>query len=121
MFCPRYGAEFREGHLECADCGVALVESLLDGRRGQVIGDRPDPDLELVTILETADASAVPVIQSILQAADIPFFVRDLHSLGMRPAGGFFGAATRELGTAVQVPADRAQEARGLLEPLKRT
>ncbi|MFQ5526449.1 MAG: putative signal transducing protein [Thermoanaerobaculia bacterium] len=112
MFCSKCGAEYREGFDRCSECGVPLDETPATGP-----GPGPDPNLELVTILETADASAVPVVQSILQAAGIPFFVRDLHSLGMRPRGGFFGAASPELGAAIQVPADRVDEARALLEP----
>ena len=43
----------------------------------------PDPDIRLVTILRTADAGLVAVVKSILDAADIDYFLRGetLHNV----------------------------------------
>ena len=65
MFCPECGAEFREGFVECADCGVALTSAP---------PEREMPDDEpTVGIFRTADATLLPVVKSVLASAGIPF------------------------------------------------
>ena len=66
MFCPECGAEFKEGVTVCADCDVELTPE-------------PPPEVKVekyVTVMETSDVSAVPVIKSVLRAAGIPFRTR---------------------------------------------
>lgn len=105
MWCPRCGAEWREGITRCPDCDVPLVDSPPEPSRDEA---------ELIPVFETSDADTLPVVKSALDAAGIPYLVQGDESFGLLPAGGgFFGK--RGLGVAILVPADRAEEARELL------
>lgn len=79
MYCPECGGEYREGFLECADCGVPLVEN--------PPAPEEHPDLELVTVLETGDPALLAVAESLLIDAEIRYlkrgdFLQDLFALG---------------------------------------
>ena len=70
MFCPECSTEYRQGFFECADCRVALVESL-----------PPEPDhsgqgWETIEYT-THTASQVPVLKSLLEAEGIEYFLTD--------------------------------------------
>jgi len=107
MWCPNCKAEYKEGIDTCPECGAKLVERLIEPSH-----EAPD----MVSVLETSDAGTLPVIKSVLDAADIPYFVQGDESFGILPAGGtsgFFG--DQGLGVAILVPVDRADEARELL------
>jgi hypothetical protein len=68
MFCPRCGDEFVEGITECVDCKVPLVREL---------PPRPEPEyIELVTVLEVTDPSALMFAKSILEGAGIRYFAK---------------------------------------------
>jgi len=109
MFCPRCGAEYREGFDRCADCGVALSAA-----------PPPAPDHggpELVALLETADVGFLPVLKSLLEGAGIPYVVQGEEAMGLLPIGALgSGPKHRALAAIVHVPADRLEEARALLE-----
>ncbi len=110
MFCPNCAAEYREGFTECSDCGVALVP------------ERPPsnqhPHDKLIAVFETTDVTLLPVIKSVLQSAEIPFFVRGDEAMGILPVGTFGSGINYDgqgLGAAVMVREDRAEEAKALL------
>ncbi len=110
MYCPDCRAEYREGFDRCEDCGVALVA-----------GSPPAPgaDEALVQVFETADASLVPVIRSVLESAEIPFSIQGEEASALFPLGSLGGGRDdRELGIVVHVLESRAQEARAVLEAL---
>ena len=108
MFCPRCGAEYREGFDRCADCGVALSAT-----------PPPAPDHGgpgLAVLLETADVGFLPVLKSLLEGAGIPCVVQGEEALGLLPIGApGSGPMQRAFAAIVHVPADRLEEARALL------
>lgn len=80
MYCPECGGEYREGFLECADCGVALVAS-------PPIEPAPPPDPDLVTVLQTGDPSLLALAESLLMEEGIDYQksgepLQDLFALG---------------------------------------
>jgi hypothetical protein len=71
----------------------------------------------LVVVLRTADSALVPVVKSVLDAADIPYVVQGDQAMGMLPLGPFGGGIFRDvLGVSVLVPRGREREARELLD-----
>ena len=108
MFCPGCKGEFREGITVCPDCDVELIVRL---------EKPPKPDTTpLVTVFATAEVALLPVVRSLLDGTDIPYTIKGEETLGLFPATGV-GLAIDPQGRAaqVQVPADRADEARELL------
>lgn len=81
-----------------------------------------DPDSRLVTIFETDNPALLPVVRSVLQAAEVPFVVQGEEAFGLLPVAGI-GGPFAEHGLAVRflVPAERAEEARALLEAIEPT
>ncbi len=114
MFCPQCEAEYREGIYECADCGVALVESLP--------AKDVHPELELIAVFGTADPALLPVVKSVLEAAEIPFFVQGDEAMGLLPVGRFATGLTQKgqgLVAIVHVDKDHEERAREVLPPLE--
>lgn len=109
MFCPDCGAEFREGIYECADCEVPLA---------------PEPPEEpshegepTLGVFRTADAALLPVLKSVLTAAEIPYSVQGDESSALFPFGsGAMVPEGRRFGAVIRVPESRAEEAKALLE-----
>lgn len=114
MFCPECRAEFRDEIVVCPDCEVSLVSEL------QAAPEFAEDDL--VLIRETADVAVLPVIKSLLRAAEIPFIVQGDEAMGVLPVGkiGLGGITSRGhgLSAGILVPKDREEEARALLTEL---
>jgi hypothetical protein len=114
MYCPQCRAEFREEITTCPDCEVSLVVELPE------MSELSDEDL--VSVLETADVAVLPVVKSVLRAANIPFVVQGDEAMGVLPVGrvGFGGisAGGHGLSAGILVPRDREEEARALLTEL---
>ena len=114
MFCPECRAEFRDEIVVCPDCEVSLVSEL--PAAPEFAGD------DLVLIRETADVAVLPVIKSLLRAAEIPFIVQGDEAMGVLPVGkiGLGGMTSRGhgLSAGILVPKDREEEARALLTEL---
>src|SRR5215469_6209689 len=72
-----------------------------------------DPTLELVVVLETNDRIQTALAKGILEEAGIPFFVLGQITTLVTDVDGFLKKWVR-----IQVPQDREEEARELLEPL---
>lgn len=114
MYCPECRSEYREGFSRCADCEVALVETL------PPLESIPHPDLHLVTILEAGDPSLIAVAESLLQEEGIPYTksneqLQDLFALGRLGAG--FNPVVGPI--RLQVPEEHAEAALQILEDLK--
>ena len=62
--------EYREGFFECAQCNVALVETLPPCESGEPI---PDEEIEWVTVLYSRDLSLVSIAKSLLESEGIPY------------------------------------------------
>lgn len=117
MYCPKCRAEYREDVTSCPDCDVALVAEL------PAISELGDEDL--VAVLDTGDVALLPVVKSVLSAADIPFVVQGDESMGVLPVGKIGVAAISSgghgLAAMILVPRDREEEARELLTGLTET
>ncbi len=110
MYCPDCRAEYREGFDRCEECDVALVESLPPA---PVAGEA------LVPVYQTADASLLPVIRSVLEAAEIPFSIQGEETSALFPLGRMGGGRDdRDLGVVVHVLESRVEEAKQVLEAL---
>jgi len=107
MFCPECGAEFKEGIKTCDECDVALV-----------VDPPPEPELEnYVSVLETSDLPALPVIKSALRAAGIPTRIEGEGLIDLFPTtvrGAPMHSSAGEV--IIRVPEEYADEARRLLE-----
>jgi hypothetical protein len=80
MFCPQCQTEYRPGFTECPDCSVSLVDELQPE-------PEPTPEGEFVKVYETADATLIPVVQSLLGGAGIQVLTKgesvlDLFAFG---------------------------------------
>jgi Putative prokaryotic signal transducing protein len=75
------------------------------------VGDDP------VVVLRTADATLLPVVRSLFDSAEIPYLIQGEEGAAILPLGRFgTGVFDGNLGVIVFVPADRADEARALLD-----
>jgi hypothetical protein len=82
MFCPRCGAEYREGFTRCADCDVDLLV------------ERPEPQTlataERIVVLRTyASEFEARVAMTALDAVGIAATVRVDDASGLNPALAF--------------------------------
>ena len=109
MYCPQCRVEYRDGFTECADCHVPLLTGTAPPERP----DPFDPALGLVVVLETNERIQLAMAKGLLEDAGIPFFVLGQITTLVNEVDGFLGKWVR-----VQVPRDREEEARELLEPL---
>jgi len=111
MYCPDCRAEYREGIETCPDCEVRLVVEL----------PPVDPDADLVPVFETADVSLLPVVESVLDSARIPYLVQGEEALSVLPVGRWgagISQSGRGLAATIRVEKGRAEEAEELLRPL---
>jgi Putative prokaryotic signal transducing protein len=102
MFCPKCRYEYDFGIAVCPDCEVRLVAELPPEDETEYV--------DLVTVLTTGDAGVAAMAKSILEAAEIEYFVK--------------GESTRALFAAgfieIQVRPDDVEDARQLLDDMKR-
>ena len=103
MFCPNCREEFRDEITVCPDCEIELVQTL-PPKVEPFHDQRP-----FVTVYECTDPAVLPVLESILEAAEIPFVVRGRGAAQLFPASGC-GLAAR-----IQVPAELEDEAWSML------
>src|SRR3990172_3899283 len=109
MFCPKCGAEYREGFTVCSDCGVGLVE-----------GHPPEPEfVEFVTVYRSGNPALLALAKSILEDAGIPYVVRG-EGLQDLFAWGRMGIGFNPLvgPPEIQVDIEDKEEAVELLEQL---
>ena len=113
MFCPQCGAEYRQGFDRCSECDVALVDEAPPAE------DHEAP--RYVEVFETSEIDVIPVIESILRGADIPYETGGEAMMNLFPSD-LLGPVTSQPHSEIRfsVPEDRAEEARELLtaEPL---
>ena len=103
MYCPQCRSEYREGFTRCADCDVELVPQLPPD-------DAPHEGLNLVKVYESGDASVIPLIESLLQSAEIECVVTNKRRQYVTSSQlGFAEFWVRE---------DDAEEARAVLADL---
>jgi len=83
MYCPKCGAEYREGFLKCADCGADLVS-----------GQPPDVEdevcyVEMVEVFSTYNPGDIAVIKSILDGEDIHYYFQGENTNLMVGGGAY--------------------------------
>lgn len=110
MFCPECRGEFREGIDRCTECGVKLVEELIEPEHD----GRP-----LVVVYHSDDPAVLPLARSLLDETDIPYTIRGEETFGLFPSHGL-GLAVDPGSEAAEVlvPEERSAEARELLSQL---
>lgn len=64
MFCPKCKSEFKPGIKHCPECEVELVKILPN-----------EEHVDFVKVFESADPGLTAIIKSILEDADIQYFV----------------------------------------------
>ena len=107
MVCPECRSEFTAGTERCPDCGVALVETLPPANP-----DQP----AWIEVIETADPSLLPVLESALDAAGIPCTVAGEEAVGIFPLGlNDTHFAQSGIAARLLVPREREAEAREIL------
>ncbi len=90
MICPQCGGEYRDGFSQCVDCEVPLVAT--PPGAAEEAEPEPEPDVGLVSVLETGDPAEMAFVESLLLEGNIPYVkqgdgVQDLFGIGR--LGGF--------------------------------
>lgn len=70
-FCPKCGAEFVEGILECSDCRVKLVHSPPPSPE-----EKEEPELELVEVRRAPNELEAQIIRGLLESHGIDCTLR---------------------------------------------
>jgi len=112
MYCPQCGTAYRDHFTECSDCHVALLPGSSPAEPPEP-PDPFDPKIDLVVILETTSGIELALAKGALEDARIPFFVLGQITRLVNDIDPFLYKLAR-----VQVPRDREDEARQLLEGL---
>jgi len=108
MYCPDCGAEYRPEVTECTECKVPLVPALPS--------EEGDPDAKLVPVFRTTDAMLLPIVTSLLESADIDYYVQGEEALGLIPVGAMGSNVSRgTLGAIVHVNDEDADSVREML------
>jgi hypothetical protein len=107
VYCPKCGCQYRDGFTECSECRVPL----LAGTPTEDPTGEFDPNLDLVVVLETNDRIELALMRGLLEDAGIPYFILGQIATLIQDVDGFLHKWVR-----IQVPRDREEEARRLLE-----
>lgn len=112
MICPECGSEYREGYTRCADCEVDLVAPGPEEEEGE-------PDVEIVKVFEATNAAVLPLVQSVLQDAEIEFMTKGDHLQDLFAVGRLGMGSNNAIGPAtIWVRKDDEAEARELIAML---
>lgn len=75
MYCPECRAEYREGYLQCADCGVALVDRLPAEDATDTAHSGGPP----VVVFVSGDIHEAALVRSLLEGSGIRAALFDEH------------------------------------------
>ncbi len=112
MFCPKCGAEYREGFTVCSACNVPLVNEL---------PRQIEPGfIKFVTVYETGDPAFIAFAKSILQSEGIKYFIRG-EGLQDLFAGGRLGTGFNPVIGPVEIQVDEkdVEKAKDLLSQIE--
>lgn len=112
MFCPKCLAEYEAGFTECADCQVALVS-------GHAPQPTKEPEVEVVTVLETGEPIALSLAKASLDEAGIKYILTPEEPSPFRPKYFLGFQPSMAIPCRIEVAAEDEKEARALLEPLR--
>ena len=112
MYCPACRMEYEVWMTECSDCGVALVPELPAEQAPEYV--------EMVTVLATGNPALIAIAKSLLEEAEIRYFVKG-EGLQDLFAAGRLGVGFNPIVGPVEIQVDRqdAKEARALLVELE--
>ena len=112
MICPRCGAEYQPGFTRCSDCLVGLVEP---GSEPEAVAEpvREPTREKPVCVYRATQRGRLPLAESLLQSAGIPFTVTGEH---LQQLTGLDAYGPAE----VYVSAADTEDARALLADLDR-
>ena len=79
MFCPKCGAEYRNGFTVCADCDVPLVHEPPQEVHTEV------EFVHYVEVLRTFNLADVALIKSVLDAEGITYYFKGENFMFVRP------------------------------------
>lgn len=75
---------------------------------------------EMIVVYEVWDPALLPIVKSLLQSAEIPFFVQGEEAMSLFPVGRMIGPfAKRGMAAAVMVPAEHLEAAREVLSEVE--
>lgn len=106
MICLKCGKMYNSDVKRCPECNVPLFDE--------------NKETELVTVLQTGDAGTIAIAKSILEDADIPYYVVNEHIqdlIGIGRLGYGFNPLSGPPG--IKVSEEDAEVAEQLLEKLK--
>ena len=111
MICPQCKSEYREGFVRCADCGVELLTQLedeeeTDGSSGN----------ELVSMLETEDASFLADAVAAIEEARIPYLLQSGTALGI---DSLIPSDTLVWRAVLYAPSDLQEQIEGMIAKVK--
>src|ERR1019366_8165254 len=112
MYCPKCLAEYEEGFTECADCQVALVS-------GHAPQPTKEPEVELVTVLETGEPIALSLAKASLDEAGITHILTPQEPSPFRPQHFWSFRPSVAIPRRIEGAPEDEKEARRLLEPLR--
>lgn len=113
MHCPRCRTEYELGVTRCSDCELDLAE-------GAAPAGRDEPEwVELVTVLETGDASLLLVTKSLLDVEGVPSFVEGVGVYEGLGAGRIAGSDLPMGPGKLRVRPENVEAARELLASLQ--
>ena len=115
MYCPKCGAEFREGFFECSDCLVPLVENLPLEDPKPIVENLPPEEpkptiasecIKFKNIKKSTDMGDIAIIKSILDDYKIKYSIYN----------EFLASPFAKDEYRLMVSKDQVQEARELLK-----
>jgi hypothetical protein len=104
MFCPQCRTEYQDNATRCTECGSALVGGAPPAE------DAGGSGIETVCVFESTDIAMLSVVESLLQAEQIPFAIE--REPGAQPFPGVEPLTGRG---AVRVPVEQAEAAKALI------
>ena len=106
MICLKCGKMYDSSVKQCPDCDIPLF----DERK----------KTELVTVLQTGDVGTIAIAKSILEDADIPYYVSNEHIQDLIGIGRFgYGFNPLSGPPGIKVSKEKAELAKQLLDKLK--
>lgn len=110
MWCSTCRGEFVDEVTVCPDCGTPL---------GSELPDEEQAEGPFVQVFQSADASLLPVIKSVLSGARIPHVVQGDEAQSLYPFGSVGGGSDdRLLRAVVLVPESQREAAEAVLGEL---